>query len=190
MEFAPREAMGPYESILESLELPRDRLQRLQKLILERQESAWDAAELSKDYRLDPGDASTAEEQAEEAFDQKIAEVVGHPNDQTVLEMLSLTPQLSDIYGSVEKDLVAAGYPMTADQLLQLADAYKETYAHPSGTAGAPFDRNIGFDSQSGLAAADRQVLARASAFLAPSQLSIVQVDLAKKATAYAAASN
>jgi hypothetical protein len=188
-DFAPRESTEPYVTILDSLGLSQDQLQQLRELILERQESAGDAAELSKDYGLDPGNASIAQTQAEQAFDQQITEIVGHLNDQTVVEMLSLTPQLADINGSVGKDLGAAGVPLTAEQSLQLADAYKKTYVAPSGGAGSPFDRTSGFDPQTGLAAADREVLARASLFLTPSQLGIVQVSVAKRATAYAMAS-
>jgi hypothetical protein len=184
-----REAMEPYETILDALGLPQDRLQRLKELIVEWQESAGDAAELSKDYRLDPANASTARAQAEGAFDDEIADVVGHPHDATVLEMLSLTPQLANINGSVGRDLVAAGVPLSADQSLQLAEAYKETYAVPAGGAGPSSGRTAGFDPQTGLAAVDRQVLMRASRFLTSSQMEIVQTSLAKKSAAYAMAS-
>ncbi len=181
--------MEPYETILAALELPQDRLQRLRELIVEWQESAGDAAELSKDKRLDPAEASMARAQSEGTFDQQIADVVGHPNDEAVLEMLSLTPQLANISGSVSKDLVAAGVPLTADQSLRLADAYKEVYAVPPEGAGSSSDRTSGFDPQTGLAAMDRQVMVRASTFLEPSQLEILQMNLAKKAAAYAMAS-
>jgi len=177
--------MEPYAAILTALALPADRLLRLQQLIVEREASAWDAKELSKDYRLGPENASIARAEAEAAFDQEITAVIGYPNDQKVWQMLSLSPQLADIQQTVGRDLGRIGAPLTADQTLQLAQVYKDVYAPPPVPSGASFDRTAGFDSAAGLSAADRQALARASALLTPEQLPVLQEHLSKLTTAY-----
>jgi hypothetical protein len=180
-----REAMAPYETILASLDLAPDRLRRLQELIVAREESAGDAEELAKEHRLDPGNAAIAQAEAEAAFDQEMTDVVGSPNDRKVREMLSLAPQLADINQTVGSDLAALDDPLTAEQLLQLARAYKDAFASPPTDEPASVDRTAGFDSQTGLASADQRILARESALLAPPQLEILQIDLAKTTTAY-----
>jgi hypothetical protein len=182
------EAMERYATILASLHLPPERLRRLRDLIVEREESAGDAEALAKDYWLDPADAATARAKAEADFDRAITDVAGLSGGQEILEMLSLTPQLADITGTVDHELAAMGSPLTADQLLALARAYKNAFAPSARTGQSPFDRTEGFDPQTGLAGADREILARASGRLTPEQLEVLRNDLAKTSTAYAAA--
>jgi hypothetical protein len=183
-----REAMDPDETVLASLDLPPDRLRRLKELIVAREESAGDAEALSKEHRLDPGNTAIARTEAEAAFDQEIADVVGSPNDRKVFAMLSLAPQLADINQTVGSDLAAMDDPLTAEQLLQLAHAYKDAFASPPTGAPAFIDRTAGFDPQTGLAYADQRILARASAVLTPQQLDILQIGLAKTTVVYAKA--
>jgi hypothetical protein len=181
------EAMEPYEAILASLNLPPDRLRRLQELIVEREESASDVEDLSKEYRVEPASTAIARGEAAAASDREMAAIVGEPNGQKVRQMLSLKPQLEQVVHSVGRDLVQSGAPLNADDLLQLAQIYKDSYA-PLLEHGL-LDRTAGFDSETGLGDADRQTLARASVFLTREQLDILRMNLAATTTTYANAS-
>lgn len=178
------EAMEPFETILASLNLPPDRLLRLQELIVEREESAQDAEALSKDYWMSPGSTAIARAQAAAAFDQEMANVAGDANIQKIRQMLSLRPQLEQIVQKVGRDLDLSGAPMNADDLLQLAQIYKDSYAPPMERGFV--NRMANFDSKTGLGDIDRQTLARAAALLTPGQLDVLRIDLAMTTTIYA----
>jgi hypothetical protein len=181
------EAMEPYEAILASLNLPPDRLRRLQELIVEREESANDVDDLSKEYRVEPASTAIARADAVAASDREMADIVGEPNGQKVRQMLSLKPQLEQVVHSVGRDLAQGGAPLNADNLLQLAQIYKDSYAPPLERGF--LDRTAGFDSETGLGDADRQTLARASVFLTPEQMDVLRMNLAATTTTYANAS-
>jgi hypothetical protein len=181
------EAMEPYEAILASLNLPPDRLRRLQELIVEREESAGDVEDLSKEYRASPDSTEIARAEAAVVFEREMADIVGDPNGQKVRQMLSLKPQLEQVVHTVGRDLVQSGASLNAYQLLQLAQIYKDSYVGPP--TSLPVDRTAGFDTQTGLGDADRQTGARASVFLTPEQLDILRVNLADMTTTAAHAS-
>ena len=179
------EAMEPYEAILASLHLTPDRLLRLRELIVEREESAQTAESLAKDENVNAENTALLHREAEALFDRELAEIAGDSNLQKVQQMLSLEPQLAQIVQTLGRDLVLLGAPLNADQLLALAQIYKDAYAPSSRGL---FNRTAGFDLETGLATADRQVLTQAAAILGPKQLDLLEADLARTTTAYAEA--
>lgn len=171
------EGMAPYQTILASLDLTPAQLRRIKQLIVERLESGKDASQLGKENQLTADETEVVQHRAHDAVERAMEELLPPQKFQVVREAVRLTPQLEEIAHFVAPSLEGEGVPLSAPQLLRLAQNYREAYA---GEIGPPIDRSAGFDPQTGLGDADRKLLAAAVEYLSPPQIRVLQSKLSR----------
>lgn len=171
------EVMGPYEKILSALKIPPNREQTLKELIVEWTESGNDVDDLGKENRLGAETISVARKVAEVSLEQDMENLVGAAKFGIVREMIGLTPQLADIAQFADRNFSLHGIPLSAEQMLSLAEIYRDAYV--GSPTGPPVDRSAGFDPATRLGDPDRRVLASAATILSPLQIEILHRVLA-----------
>lgn len=163
------EAMAPYEPIFASLRLSTVQLRRVKEIIVERAESASDVEDLAKENLLRPAETSALRADAEAFFDRRLEEIAGTENARVLHLMLELAPQLEELSRLMASNPDGTASPLSANQLLALAQIYKNAFS--VNASGAPADRTRGFDAQTGLGEKDRKALESAAMVLDPAQL-------------------
>jgi hypothetical protein len=173
-----RTSRDMYHDLELTLNLPQEKLAKLDELVFERYHKAGaDALDASKAVGItDTAAITAAMRQARAEVDQQIQALLGSQYAQW-LKLYEISTDYASVAGKYAPDMSFAGVPMTPEQKVSLAVAIHEI----EGSAVAAGVGGRGYrlvDQTAWLAIRDREVLAGAEQFLSREQVEVLAQSL------------
>ena len=182
-----RAALGPYLEtveakfglVLSSFNIAPDRLDRLKKLLAEREAAKADLSELkgSRDQGVISG-ARAASGKIEEGFRKEAQGILTDAEWPNVSRMLDAEYTLFGLENEVAAPLVKSGNPLSGGQLFLVADELHTLYGDG---AGDPVQYVATIDPTTYLTSADTAVLRQLNGALSQNQISAIQAILKER---------